>query len=51
MPWAREAPEELLETPAGIEAYMWKHADALVSIEAPENTRELTGLPVERLTR
>ena len=24
---------------------MWKHADALVSIEAPENTRELSGLP------
>jgi len=25
-----------------LDAYMWKHADALVSIEAPENTRELT---------
>jgi aminopeptidase len=50
LPWANEAPAELLETPSEIDAYMWKHADALVSIEAPENTRELTGLPVERLT-
>ena len=49
-PWAVEAPVELLETPPEIDAHMWKHADALVSIEAPENTRELTGLPVERLT-
>jgi aminopeptidase len=50
VPWALEAPVELLEQPPEIDAYMWKHADALVSIEAPENTRELTGLPVERLT-
>ena len=50
VPWALEAPVELLDAPPEIDAYMWKHADALVSIEAPENTRELTGLPVERLT-
>ena len=50
VPWALEAPDELLAAPSEIDAYMWKHADALVSIEAPENTRELTGLPVERLT-
>jgi aminopeptidase len=50
VPWAAEAPVELLETPSELDAYMWKHADALISIEAPENTRELTGLAVERLT-
>src|SRR5919201_1610633 len=49
IPWAREAPEELLSKPAAIEAYAFDHADALISIEAPENTRELTGLPAERL--
>jgi aminopeptidase len=49
IPWAREAPEELLSKPAAIEAYTFDHADALISIEAPENTRELTGLPAERL--
>ena len=49
IPWALEAPEELLSTVAPIEAYAWKHADALISIEAPENTRELSALPAERL--
>ena len=51
IPWAQEAPDELLDTPASIEAYAFDNADALISIEAPENTRELTGLPAERLAR
>jgi aminopeptidase len=51
IPWAQEAPEELLGTPAPIEAYAMDNADALISIEAPENTRELTGLAGDRLTR
>jgi aminopeptidase len=51
IPWAQEAPDELLATPAPIDAYAWDHADALVSIEAPENTRELTGLAADRLAR
>jgi aminopeptidase len=49
IPWALEAPEELLSKPAPIDAYTIDNADALISIEAPENTRELTGLPAERL--
>jgi aminopeptidase len=51
VPWANEAPEELLDAPADIDAYAWQHADALVAIEAPENTRELTALPDERVAR
>jgi aminopeptidase len=51
VPWATEAPEELLDAPADIDAYAWQHADALVAIEAPENTRELTALPDERIAR
>jgi aminopeptidase len=51
VPWAQEAPEELLDQPSAIDEYMWKHADALVAVEAPENTRELTALPSERLAR
>ncbi len=51
VPWANEAPEELLDAPADIDAYAWQHADALVAIEAPENTRELTALSGERLAR
>jgi aminopeptidase len=49
IPWAREAPAELLATPAPIEAYAFDNADALISIAAPENTRELSSLPSERL--
>ncbi len=51
IPWAQEAPDELLGTPAPIEAYAFENADGWISIEAPENTRELTGLPAERLAR
>jgi aminopeptidase len=51
IPWAQEAPEELLGTPAPIEAFAFDNADGWISIEAPENTRELTGLPAERLAR
>jgi aminopeptidase len=49
LPWAQEAPEELLSKPAPIEAYALDHADALIAVEAPENTRELMALPAERL--
>ncbi|HEY7017146.1 MAG TPA: aminopeptidase [Gaiellaceae bacterium] len=49
VPWALEAPEELLSTPPEIDTFLWANADALISIEAPENTRELTGMPQERL--
>jgi len=51
IPWAQEAPEELLGTPAPIEAYEFDNADGWISIEAPENTREQTGLAAERLAR
>jgi aminopeptidase len=49
VPWALEAPEELLSNPPEIDTHAFDTADALVSIEAPENTRELTKLPSERL--
>jgi len=51
VPWALEAPEELLARPSEIDAYALKHADGLVAIEAPENTRELSVLPQERLAK
>ena len=46
---ARGAGGAARDSPPEIEAYIWQEADALVSIEAPENTRELSGLPGERL--
>jgi aminopeptidase len=51
LPWALEAPEELLAQPSGIDAYTLDNADGRVAIEAPENTRELTGLPQDRLAK
>jgi aminopeptidase len=49
--WAQEAPEELLDTPAPIEAHTWDTADGLIAIEAPENTRESSALDPARLGR
>ena len=51
VPWANSAPEELLDRLPAIDEYMWKHADALIAVEAPENTRELTALPPGRHAR
>jgi aminopeptidase len=49
--WAQEAPLELLDNPSKIEMVPFHEADAWIGIEAPENTRELTGLDPERLGR
>jgi aminopeptidase len=51
LPWAQEAPEELLGKPAPIETHAYAEADGWISIEAPENTRELTAVAPERLAR
>ena len=51
LPWVLEAPDELLETLAPIDAYAFEHADGLIAIDAPENTREVGALPPERLAR
>jgi aminopeptidase len=47
--WMLEAPEELLKTPPSIEAHALETADALISISAPENTREASAVPPERI--
>jgi aminopeptidase len=49
VPWALNAPEAILSTLAPIDAYAWAHADALIDIVAPENTRELAAVPDDRL--
>ena len=49
LPWALAAPEELLKTIPSIDLYALEHADGLISIEAPENTRESSALSSERL--
>ncbi len=47
--WIMEAPEELLKTPAPIEVHALDTADALISISAPENTRESSAVAPERI--
>ena len=47
--WAQEAPIDLLLNPAPLETAMLEQADALIVIEAPENTRNLSVLSSERL--
>ena len=51
VPWAKEAPGELLDNPAPIEARVFAEADGWIGIEAPENTRELAGVDPEILGR
>jgi aminopeptidase len=47
--WMLAAPEEVLKTPPPIEVNALETADALVSIVAPENTREASAIPAERI--
>ena len=46
--WAREAPIELIENASPIEVDAMQRIDALIAIDAPENTRALTALTPER---
>ena len=47
--WMMEAPDEALKTPPEIEVHALETADALISIQAPENTREASAVPVEKI--
>ncbi len=48
VPWALEAPEELLGELPEIERYASDHMDARITLDAPENTLELGALSPER---
>ena len=48
IPWAAEAPEDILGELPDIERYASDHMDARMTIDAPENTREFSELPPER---
>jgi aminopeptidase len=47
--WTNEAPEELLGELPPIEAYQYDHADCYIAVQAPENTREGSDIPAERM--
>ena len=46
--WIRHAPLELLQTVAPYEARVVEEVDALIVVQAPENTRQLTAIDNER---
>jgi aminopeptidase len=49
--WIQEAPPELLDGPPPLDAHMYATVDGLIAIEAPENTREISGVDADRLGR
>jgi aminopeptidase len=49
LPWALTAPEELLKIIPSIDLHSLENADGLISIDAPENTRERSALSTERV--
>jgi aminopeptidase len=48
--WLRAAPLELVATPAPLEARTLQECDAIIVVEAPENTREQSAIEVARMT-
>ncbi len=47
--WLREASAEVIGKPASIQSHLLEHCDALVSVVAPENTRDTSSIAAERL--
>jgi aminopeptidase len=47
--WIKEAPEELLRRPAPLEEHVLLHADALIALVAPDNTRGGSDVEPRRL--
>jgi aminopeptidase len=47
--WLRAAPDELLSAPAPLEVHALEQADALIVVQAPENTRQLASVARSRL--
>jgi aminopeptidase len=49
VPWLEEASEELLAEPAALRVHDLETTDALIGIQAPENTLQLSAVSAERL--
>jgi aminopeptidase len=47
--WLRAAPTALIERPASIQSHLLEHCDAIVAVQAPENTRDGSSIEPERL--
>jgi aminopeptidase len=51
LPWLMEAPEERISEPAPLHVHFLENVDAIVYVDAPENTREASALSRERIGR
>jgi aminopeptidase len=49
--WLETAPDELLEELPPIDRHMIENVDCLIAVQAPENTRETSGIPHDRLAK
>jgi aminopeptidase len=47
--WLREAPPELIAKPSELQAHLLRECDAIVVVDAPENTRDGSAVDAERL--
>jgi len=48
--WLREAPLELVRTGSPIELRTLEEIDAMIAVEAPENTRDISLVPADRIS-
>ncbi len=49
--WVKEASADLLEKPSALQVHLLENCDALVVVEAPENTRDAVTVDSDRLNR
>lgn len=49
--WLETAPDELLEELPPVDRHMIENVDCLIAISAPENTREASAIPAERMAK
>jgi aminopeptidase len=47
--WLEAVPTEILEQLPSIERYAIENVDAMIAVSAPENTREASAIPAERM--
>jgi aminopeptidase len=49
--WVETAPDELLDELPSLDRFMIENVDCLIAVQAPENTRETSAIPAERMAK
>ena len=47
--WVETAPDELLDELPSLDRFMIENVDCLIAVQAPENTRQTSAVPPERM--